>query len=113
MFHHMLNCTMTHKNRVSLVIKDYKLIEEFPDSDFFGPYKVKKSKLSGRICFKENSRTLKKLFRHYQPPSSSDCDPHHLFYHQNCQKKCGTGAFSRHSGTFFGIFFTQLTTPNS
>ena len=72
MFHHMLNCTMTHKNRVSLVIKDYKLIEEFPDSDFFGPYKVKKSKLSGRICFKENSRTLKKLFRHYQPPSSSD-----------------------------------------
>ena len=71
MFHHMLNCTMTHKNRVSLVIKDYKLIEEFPDSDFFGPYKVKKSKLSGRICFKENSRTLKKLFRHYQPPSSS------------------------------------------
>ena len=72
MFHHMLNCTMTHKNRVSLVIKDYKLIKEFPDSDFFGPYKVKKSKLSGRICFKENSRTLKKLFRHYQPPSSSD-----------------------------------------
>ena len=72
MFHHMLNCTMTHKNRVSLVIKDYKLIKEFPDSDFFGPYKVKKSKLSGRICFKENSRTLKKLFRHYQPPSSSE-----------------------------------------
>ena len=71
MFHFILNCTMTHKNRVSLVIKDYKLIEEFPDSDFFGPYKVKKSKLSGRICFKENSRTLKKLFRHYQPPSSS------------------------------------------
>ena len=72
MFHHMLYCTMTHKNWVSLVIKDYKLIEEFPDSDFFGPYKVKKSKLSGRICFKENSRTLKKPFRHYQPPSSSD-----------------------------------------
>ena len=73
MFHHMLNCTMTHKNRVSLVIKDYKLIEEFPDSDFFGPCKVKKSNQSGRICFKENSRTLKKLFRHYQPPSSSGC----------------------------------------
>ena len=71
MFHFILNCTMTHKNQVALVIKDYKLIEEFPDSDFFGPYKVKKSKLSGRICFKENSLTLKKLFRHYQPPSSS------------------------------------------
>ena len=35
MFHFILNCTMTHKNQVALVIKDYKLIEEFLDSDFF------------------------------------------------------------------------------
>ena len=35
MFHFILNCTMTRKKRVLLVIKDYKLIKEFLDSDFF------------------------------------------------------------------------------
>ena len=69
MSHHISNCTVTRKKRVLLVIKDYKLIKEFLDSDFF--LTIKSSKIKTRICLIENSYTLKQPLRHNQLPSSS------------------------------------------